>query len=81
MARRPIESVADAQRRAKRRIPRPIYTALISGNEKGVTMRANVDAFAASVGGPSSPGRPTKSNRWAAICHRRRSEWTYPCHS
>lgn len=45
MARRPIESVADAQRRARRRIPRPIYTALISGNEKGVTMRANVDAF------------------------------------
>ncbi|RDW17643.1 alpha-hydroxy-acid oxidizing enzyme [Oceanobacillus arenosus] len=45
MARRPIESIADAQRRAKRRIPGPIYKALISGNEKGVTIRDNVDAF------------------------------------
>jgi pre-mycofactocin synthase len=45
MAKKPIESVADAQRRAKKRLPRPIYTALISGNEKGVTMRANVQAF------------------------------------
>ncbi|WP_167040575.1 pre-mycofactocin synthase MftD [Salinibacterium sp. ZJ454] len=45
MATKPIESVADAQRRAKKRVPAPIYTALISGNEKGVTMDANVDAF------------------------------------
>lgn len=42
---RPIESIADAQRRAKKRLPAPIYKALISGNEKGVTMNANVDAF------------------------------------
>lgn len=41
----PIESVADAQRRAKRRVPAPVYKALISGNEKGVTIEDNVTAF------------------------------------
>lgn len=45
MAKKPIETVADAQRRARRRVPRPVYTALISGNQAGVTMNANVSAF------------------------------------
>jgi len=45
MARKPIESFAEAQRIAKRRMPGPIYRALISGNEKGETMRHNPEAF------------------------------------
>jgi heme/flavin dehydrogenase (mycofactocin system) len=45
MARRPIESYAAAQRIAKRRMPRPIYTALISGNEQGATIKQNPQAF------------------------------------
>ena len=45
MARKPIESFAQAQRIAKRRMPRPVYTALISGNESGATIKQNPEAF------------------------------------
>jgi isopentenyl diphosphate isomerase/L-lactate dehydrogenase-like FMN-dependent dehydrogenase len=40
-----FETVAIAQSRAKRRLPRSVYGALIGGSEKGVTLRDNVDAF------------------------------------
>lgn len=43
---KPIETVADAQRRAKRRLPKPVYTAILAGNEKGWTYDNNVAAFA-----------------------------------
>lgn len=43
---KPIETVADAQRRAKRRLPKPVYTAILAGNEKGWTFANNVSAFA-----------------------------------
>src|SRR4051794_11043782 len=41
----PIETVADAQRRAKQKLPKAVYTAILAGNEKGVTCRGNVEAF------------------------------------
>jgi len=40
-----FESVAEAQRRARRRLPSSVYGALLAGSEKGVTLRDNVDAF------------------------------------
>jgi L-lactate dehydrogenase (cytochrome) len=40
-----FETVAEAQRRAKRRLPRPVYLALVAGAEAGVTMNDNVRAF------------------------------------
>ena len=40
-----FESVAEAQRRAKRRLPRNVYQALLAGAERGATLRDNVDAF------------------------------------
>ena len=40
-----FESVAEAQRRAKKRLPASVYSALIAGSEKGLTLRDNVDAF------------------------------------
>jgi heme/flavin dehydrogenase (mycofactocin system) len=40
-----FESVAEAQRRAKRRLPRSVYGALIAGSEKGLTLRDNLAAF------------------------------------
>ena len=42
---KPIETVADAQRRAKRRLPKPVYTAILAANEKGWTSEQNVGAF------------------------------------
>ncbi len=40
-----FESVAEAQRRAKKRLPASVYGALIAGSEKGVTIDDNVAAF------------------------------------
>ncbi|MGR0221481.1 pre-mycofactocin synthase MftD [Agromyces sp. ZXT2-6] len=40
-----FETVAVAQRRAKRHLPRSVYGALIAGSERGVTYRDNMDAF------------------------------------
>ena len=41
-----FESVAEAQRRAERRLPRSVYQALVAGTERGLTMDDNVAAFA-----------------------------------
>jgi heme/flavin dehydrogenase (mycofactocin system) len=40
-----FETVAEAQRRAKRRLPRSVYLAVLAGAEAGVTMNDNVRAF------------------------------------
>ena len=40
-----FESVAEAQRRARRRLPRPVYLALLAGTESGATLSDNVAAF------------------------------------
>jgi len=40
-----FETVAEAQRRAKRRLPGPVYSSLLAGSEKGVTYDDNLDAF------------------------------------
>ncbi|MBX6354751.1 MAG: mycofactocin biosynthesis FMN-dependent deaminase MftD [Micromonosporaceae bacterium] len=41
-----FETVAEAQRRARKRLPRSVYGALVAGSEKGVTLEDNVAAFA-----------------------------------
>ena len=41
-----FESVAVAQRRAKRRLPKSVYGALIAGCERGITLEDNLAAFA-----------------------------------
>ena len=40
-----FESVAEAQRRAKQRVPRSVYDALLAGAERGSTLQDNVSAF------------------------------------
>jgi L-lactate dehydrogenase (cytochrome) len=40
-----FETVAEAQRRAERRLPKSVYMALVAGSECGVTLRDNVEAF------------------------------------
>lgn len=40
-----FESVAEAHRRAKRRLPKSVYGALVAGSEQGLTLRDNIDAF------------------------------------
>src|SRR3954471_15232281 len=40
-----FESVAEAQRRARKRLPKSVYGALIAGAESGVTVDDNIAAF------------------------------------
>jgi heme/flavin dehydrogenase (mycofactocin system) len=40
-----FETVAEARRRARRRLPRSVFLALEAGSEKGITLRDNVAAF------------------------------------
>ncbi|HME47236.1 pre-mycofactocin synthase MftD [Mycobacterium sp.] len=40
-----FETVAAAQQKAKRRLPKPVYAALLAASEKGVTVADNVEAF------------------------------------
>ena len=40
-----FETVAAAQRLAKKRLPKSVYSALIAGSEKGVTLEDNLKAF------------------------------------
>jgi heme/flavin dehydrogenase (mycofactocin system) len=40
-----FETVAIAQQRAKRRLPKSVYAALIAASEKGITVSDNVEAF------------------------------------
>ncbi|WP_153506527.1 pre-mycofactocin synthase MftD [Cumulibacter manganitolerans] len=41
-----FETVAEAQRRAKKRLPKSVYKALLAGSERGVTYEDNMAAFA-----------------------------------
>src|ERR1700759_4488001 len=40
-----FETVAEAQRQAKRQLPRGVYLALVAGAEAGETMNENITAF------------------------------------
>ena len=40
-----FETVAEAQRRAKKRLPKSVYGALVAGSEKGLTLADNQAAF------------------------------------
>ncbi len=40
-----FETVAEAQRRAQKRLPPSVYSALVAGSEKGITVGDNLSAF------------------------------------
>ena len=40
-----FETVEEARRRARRRLPRSVYLSLVAGTEQGITLRDNVAAF------------------------------------
>jgi L-lactate dehydrogenase (cytochrome)/glycolate oxidase len=46
MADKWFETVAEAQRRARKRLPKSVYGALVAGSERGITVEDNVAAFA-----------------------------------
>ncbi|MCW2523206.1 MAG: alpha-hydroxy-acid oxidizing enzyme, partial [Frankiales bacterium] len=40
-----FETVAEAQRRAKKKLPKSVYMALVAGSERGLTTEDNIAAF------------------------------------
>ncbi len=55
-----FESVAEAQRRARKRLPRSVYSALLAGAERGQTLDDNVRAFTELGFAPHVAGAPGK---------------------
>ena len=53
-----FETVAEAQRRAKKRLPKSVYGALIAGSEKGLTLADNQAAFGELGFAPHVAGCP-----------------------
>jgi pre-mycofactocin synthase len=53
-----FETVAVAQRRARKRLPKSVYGALVAGSEKGLTVRDNVEAFSELGFAPHVAGLP-----------------------
>jgi L-lactate dehydrogenase (cytochrome)/glycolate oxidase len=53
-----FETVAEAQRRAKVRLPKSVYGALVAGSEKGITVAENVIAFSELGFAPHVAGSP-----------------------
>src|SRR5215472_6974076 len=55
-----FESVAEAQRRARKRLPASVYRALLAGAERGQTLEDNVQAFAELGFAPHVAGNPAQ---------------------
>src|ERR1700732_5472111 len=55
-----FETVAEAQRRARKRLPPSVYGALVAGSEKGLTVRDNIAAFSELGFAPHVAGLPDK---------------------
>jgi len=58
MARTWMESVAEAERRARKQVPASVYSALLAGHDRGVTYRENMDAFGRLGLAPRVAGLP-----------------------
>ena len=57
-----FESVAEAQRRAKKRLPKGVYGALVAGSERGLTAEDNLAAFAELGFAPHTAGLANERN-------------------
>jgi heme/flavin dehydrogenase (mycofactocin system) len=62
-----FESVAVAQRRAKRRLPKSVYSALIAGSEAGVTLADNIAAFRELGFAPHVGGAPSERDMTTTV--------------
>src|SRR5580704_2102098 len=53
-----FETVAEAQRRARKRLPKSVYGALVAGSERGITIEDNITAFSELGFAPHVAGAP-----------------------
>ncbi len=67
MANKWFESVAEAQRRAKKRLPKGVYGALVAGSERGLTTEDNLAAFAEIGFSPHTAGLANERNMGVTV--------------
>jgi L-lactate dehydrogenase (cytochrome) len=67
MANKWFESVAEAQRRAKKRLPKGVYGALVAGSERGLTVEDNLAAFAEIGFAPHTAGLANERNMGVTV--------------
>jgi hypothetical protein len=61
-----FETVAEAQRRARRTLPKSVYMAVIAGSERGTTLADNLAAFGELGFARTSRRRPPSGRRGPA---------------
>jgi heme/flavin dehydrogenase (mycofactocin system) len=66
-----FESVAEAQRRARKRLPRGVYSALVAGSERGLTLADNVAAFGELGFAPRAAGLSAERDLTTTVLGRR----------
>jgi hypothetical protein len=69
-----FETVLEAQRRAKRRLPKSVYAALVAGSEKGITVEDNIAAYSELGFAPHVAGSPATPPRRSWV-RPSRSRW------
>lgn len=62
-----FESVKEAQRRAKRRLPKSVYMALVAGSERGTTVETNIDSFSELGFAPKITSNPLEQDTRTTI--------------
>src|SRR3954462_11671657 len=62
-----FESVAEAQRRAKKRLPKGVYGALVAGSGRGLTAEDNLAAFAEVGFAPHTAGLANERNMGVTV--------------
>jgi heme/flavin dehydrogenase (mycofactocin system) len=62
-----FESVAVAQERARKRLPAPVYGALVAGSERGQTIADNQAAFAELGVAPHVAGQPAERSQATTV--------------
>ena len=68
-----FETVAEAQRRAKKRLPKSVYGALVAGSETGLSLDDNLAAFGELGFAPHVVGLLRRARRWPP------RSWASPC--
>ena len=62
-----FETVLEAQRRAKKRLPKSVYAALVAGSEKGITVEDNIAAYGELGFAPHVAGAPATRDQSTTV--------------
>jgi L-lactate dehydrogenase (cytochrome)/glycolate oxidase len=65
-----FETVAVAQRRARKRLPKSVYSALVAGSERGLTLEDNLAAFGELGFAPHAAGQPATRDLTTTVMGR-----------